>query len=333
MKPRILVVTPAFHGYGESIARGFEANGYDVTVHAYDKLDSVARKMRHKAFRELPAVLGLRHDQGVEAGAETIAAIEAARPNVTIVIRGDSFPEGVHDALSRHGGRRVLWLWDELRRTRHTDETLARFDHHISYSEIDAQQLTESGRPCLHVHNAFDHTQADVAPRHTRQILFVGASYPRRVELLEGLAAEGVPVLAVGRDWSRHWFDRARTWRWSRPELQSMRDVDRLEGYAMTAGAPAAINIHFDQDGFTMKTFEVPGVGGVQLIDRDDVDELYEPGTEVLTFSSVDELAELSRRCISDDSWGDRIREAGRRRTLAEHTFAHRARDVEQLWA
>ena len=126
MQPRILLITPAFHGYGRSIARGFEANGHQVSMHEYDRLSGVGEKVRHKALRELPAVLGIRDDDGVAAGQATIAALEATRPDVTIVIRGDTLPPEVYDALDSYGGRRVLWLYDELRRTRHTDESLAR---------------------------------------------------------------------------------------------------------------------------------------------------------------------------------------------------------------
>ena len=82
-----------------------------------------------------------------------------------------------------------------------------------------------------------------------------------------------------------------------------------------------------------MKTFEVPGVGGVQLIDREDVAEYYEPGKEVAVFRDEEELVELCQRAIRDDRWGDSLRAAGRRRTLSEHTWAHRAAKVAELWA
>ena len=170
-------------------------------------------------------------------------------------------------------------------------------------------------------------------PRHTNEIVFIGARYPRREELLTHLSARGVSLRAYGRDWSRHPLDRARTWQASRPDVPSARDINRLDGYALTAGAPAAINIHGDQDGFTMKTFEVPGVGGVQLIDRDDVSDFYEPGKEVAVFHDEAELLELCERAIRDDRWGDALRLAGRKRTLAEHTWAHRAAKVAELWA
>ena len=50
--------------------------------------------------------------------------------------------------------------------------------------------------------------------------------------------------------------------RWTRarlPDVPSARGVDRAQAYGLTAGAVASLNSHTDQDGFTMRTFELPG--------------------------------------------------------------------------
>ncbi len=98
------------------------------------------------------------------------------------------------------------------------------------------------------------------------------------------------------------------------------------------AGARATLNVHGDQDGFTMRTFEACGVGAVQLVDRADVSRHYEPGVELAVFGSPEEAAELAHRAATDRPWADRLRAAGRARTIAEHTFVHRARALEALW-
>lgn len=333
VSPRILLVSPVFHDYWRSIETGFRALGFDIETHAYDHKHRVRDKVAHKLIHELPAKAGVtRANVNSAVTARTVEAIRTFRPDVTIVIRGDQFGAEVFDALHDVGSKTIVWLWDEVRRTSHTGERLDRYDHLVSYSPIDTAAFNADGRQCLHVPNAFDPAMSP-APCHTNQIVFIGARYPRREQLLTHVSVKGVPIRAFGRDWSRHPLDLARTWQVSRPEVPSARDIGRLDGYALTAGAPAAINIHGDQDGFTMKTFEVPGVGGVQLVDRDDVAAYYEPGREVAVFHDADELVELCRRAISDDRWGDALREAGRKRTLAEHTWAHRAAKVAQLWA
>ena len=98
------------------------------------------------------------------------------------------------------------------------------------------------------------------------------------------------------------------------------------------ACSAATLNVHGDQDGFTMRTFEAAGVGGVQLIDRPDLEGLYEPGTEVLPWASDDELIDLCLRATRDPAGTERIRVAARARTLAEHTFDHRVAVLEGAW-
>ncbi len=90
--------------------------------------------------------------------------------------------------------------------------------------------------------------------------------------------------------------------------------------------------MHTDQDGFAMRTFEACGAGAVQLIDRPDLAGLYDDGVEVATWSSLEQLVELSERARVDRAWADGLRAAGRKRTLAEHTFDHRVAVVEELW-
>jgi spore maturation protein CgeB len=52
----------------------------------------------------------------------------------------------------------------------------------------------------------------------------------------------------------------------------------------------------------------------------------------VATWSSLEHLVELSERSRIDRAWADGLRAAGRKRTLAEHTFDHRVAVVEELW-
>ena len=70
----------------------------------------------------------------------------------------------------------------------------------------------------------------------------------------------------------------------------------------------------------------------VRLIDRTDLEGLYQSGTEVLTWTTPEELSELCKRAVADTTWTDTIREAARARTLAEHTFDHRVAVLEDSW-
>lgn len=336
---RVLLVSPVFHDYWRSIARGFTENGHQVTVVRYDEHVGPAAKVRNKLVYE--GFDRVRAGAGTErfsrAATEVArAAFRAARPEAVVVVKGDLLAEDFWDDLERAGSPHVLWLYDELRRTRHDPNRLADLGPIASYSPEDVAALTAAGIRTRHVPLAFDpaHPHARIP---SDDVLFIGARYPGREVVLTRLAAAGVPVLAVGNDWSHRTVDRVRTWNWHRPDIPARPSVNRAIGAGMMAGAFATLNIHGDQDGFTMRTFEASGVGALQFVDRDDVGVHYEPGEEVLTFGGGGDggtgaIVDLVDRARREPRWAARIRRAARARTLAEHTFAHRARDLEELW-
>jgi spore maturation protein CgeB len=332
---RILLVCPAFHGYGDSIADALRRAGHQVQSHAYDLNATLGAKVRTKLLHELPGRLGSEagaQRQRVDMTARAMAAVRDVRPDVVITVKGDALAPDYWRAVDASGARQLLWLYDELARMRFDDDVLTSRPSIVSYSPHDVASLSQRGLRAAHVLDAFDHTIA-FTPVRSDEVVFVGARYPDRTRILAGLHQRGVSVRAYGRDWSHHPFDRLRTWQISRPDIPSGRDVSRGEAYGITAGAVGAINSHTDQDGFTMRTYELPGAGSLQLIDRPDIDELYEPGREVLVFRDLDELTEHCRRAQRDRQWARGIAEAGRARTLAHHTFDHRVPQLESAWA
>jgi spore maturation protein CgeB len=331
---RVLLVGPVFHGYTTSVADALRRSGHRVDVHHYDAHEGAADRLRTKLGTELPRLVGWRGEERRAVRRRTADALHTlrlTRPDVVLAIKADVLDASFWEEARRTGALTHLWLYDELRRMRLDEGVLAAVDVLTSYSVLDTADLVARGLPATHVANGFD-AGVPVRPVPSGDVLFVGARYPNREAFLVALHERGLPVRAVGRDWSHHPVDRLRTWDVRRPGIPASRDVDRGEGYGLMAGAAANLNVHHDQDGFTMRTFEIPGVGGLQLVDRADVASLYAPGEEVLVFASVDEAAELAGRALRDRDWARRIGEAGRRRTLAQHTTDHRVRDLEALW-
>lgn len=330
----LLVISPTFHDYWRSIERAFTAEGYDVVTHCYDDFATFGAKAHNKLVYELAD--RIRPGTGTrrlsrDATAEALEVLRVVRPDVVLAIKCDVMADALWDEVDRLGATRVLWLYDELRRTHHDTAALAGFHAIASYSHHDVDAMCAQGLDAHHVALAFDPDYTAPAVANS-DVVFVGARYPKREALLVEAHQRGVPIRAYGRDWSRAWADRARTWSWHRPDLPAHGEVSRREANALMAGATATLNIHGDQDGFTMRTFEAAGIGALQLVDRADVDEFYGPESEVIAFESVDEIVELTRRAATDPRWRSRVAEAARAHTLAEHTFVHRARQLATLW-
>lgn len=331
---RVLLVSPAFHGYWRAIGDALAARGHDVRCVRYDENPSLTAKVRHKVRHELRDRLGGGGAAlaAAEMSERSTAAVWEHRPEVVVTIKGDVLDDDYWSAVSEAGARRITWLYDELRRTGWTLDRLRAIGPVASYSQHDVEDMRATGIDAEHLPLAHD---SDLAfrPRTSDEVTFVGARYPNRESLLQALHDGGIPVRAYGKDWSAHPVDRARTWRVGSPAIPSGRDLAREDAYGVMAGSAATLNVHGDQDGFTMRTFEACGVGALQLVDRADVEFYYEPGREILVFHDEAELVELARRVQSEPGWAQTIREAGARRTAAEHTFHHRVAELERRWA
>lgn len=327
---RILIVGPRFHGYNSAAAKALEALGHEVVVHDYDRPEDLPGRLRNKAVHDLPERYVPSGWRG-EPARRAIARLRQVRPQALLIMKGDLLGSDWWEAALESGIPMVTWFYDELDRMAFPDQLVEAMPAIASYSGPDAAALRQRGMRALHLPLAFDALQEfEVQPLST--VSFIGARYQKRVELLSDLAARGVPVRAYGRDWSRSPLDIVSTRKLPVRGVASGSQLDRRESYGVMAGSLASINTHSNQQGFTMRTFEVAGVGGLELIDREDVSELYEPGREVLVFRSPEELAELVQRARRDPEWAHGIRERARLRTAAEHTFVHRMKEVEALW-
>jgi hypothetical protein len=77
------------------------------------------------------------------------------------------------------------------------------------------------------------------------------------------------------------------------------------------------------------RDLEFPGYGCCYMTQRnDDVERAFDVGREVLTFQRVHEAAETIRRTTKEPARARSIGEAGRRRVLAEHTWAARLAEI-----
>lgn len=332
VQPSLLLVSPVFYGYWTTIASSLKKLGYEVHTHLYDAPGTLVERVRNKALHDLPERLRPAAFESIVTD-KAVAKLREVNPEIVLVVKGDQLGQQWWEAVQNSGARHATWMYDELRRMRYSDQDfdLRMLGPIASYSPADVAELNAQGYEAIEVPPAFD-ADLPIAPAQEPNISFVGARYEGREHMLKQLHDAGLPVKAFGKQWSRHWWDVARTRQFKTSGLETGRDLDRSHAYGVMASSPATLNIHGDQDGFTMRTFEAPGVGGLQIIDRPDVSRYYDVGEEVLVYESIEELIDLCKRVLVEPQWASRIRQAGQKRTLAEHTFDQRIQALESLW-
>lgn len=108
-----------------------------------------------------------------------------------------------------------------------------------------------------------------------------------------------------------------------------------LEMFRVLAEAGIAVNRHIDvaEDyANNMRLYEATGVGSLLLTDAKlNLGELFEVGQEVVTYRDEDELVEAVDHYLRHEDERAALAAAGQRRTLADHTYAVRMRELSDI--
>lgn len=108
-----------------------------------------------------------------------------------------------------------------------------------------------------------------------------------------------------------------------------------IEMYRLLRASRVTVNNHEAWAGAyanNMRLFEATGVGTLLVTDwKANLREMFEPGTEVVTYRRPEECAELVRYYLEHERERDEIALAGHRRTLREHTYYHRMQELVDL--
>jgi spore maturation protein CgeB len=276
---------------------------------------------------------------------QALQAVEEARDADVMIKTGgvgvidDLLEEAVLQAR-RPGGLAVYWVVD-------APSTLQRLDgdrHHPRRARLPRYDvvLTQGGgrpvvdgfralgaRSCTPIYSAADPETHHPVARDERfrcTLAFLGSRLPdleARVGEFFLKAAEAMPherFLIGGNGWE------------DRPlpaNVDYVGHVYRRDHNVLSSTARAVLHL---TPGIPTRMFEAAGAGACLITDEcQGISQLFEPGVEVLLAKSGTDVAEHLAGLTPDRARA--VGAAARRRVLAEHTWAHRAAQVEALLA
>lgn len=171
--------------------------------------------------------------------------------------------------------------------------------------------LPEACNPSIH--------RPIVSSEATGKIAVVGNMHPLRLRLLERLVREGLPLALYG--------PRPAALPPSVERFHTGRYVRGVAKSAVFASAAAVLNnLHpAEVEGVNCRLFEATAAGGAVVSEqRPALGELFEIGTEVLAYTTYEELVESLSSLVESPSPSRDLRAAASRRSLGEYTYAHR---------
>jgi spore maturation protein CgeB len=284
---------------------------------------------------------------------QVLAAVEAARgraPDVVVKCSG----VGVYDELLEQAlldlGAPVTIHWDvdapatlarmEADRADPLRARIADFDLVLTYGgggPVVRRYRALGARDCIPVPNALDPTtHHPVAPRAALRsdLAFLGNRLPDREARVEDFFF-GAVAAAPERSFllgGSGWEDRVQR---TPGGLRYLGHVSTRDHNALNCSALSVLNVSRESmasNGFSPATrvFEAAGAGACLITDDwEGIDEVLEPGREVLVACDGEHVAELLAGL--DRARAGAIGAAARARVLAEHTYAERAAQVEAI--
>lgn len=190
-------------------------------------------------------------------------------------------------------------------------------------------------RECIPIYNALDPTTHHPVPRNPHfdaDLSFLGNRLPDREARVEEFFLRAAALLP-----DRHFLLGGSGWG-DKPMPPSVRYVGHVftnDHNAFNCTPRAVLNISRESmasNGWSPATrvFEAAGAGACLITDAcEGIEYFLEPHREVLVAHNGAEVAELVSTL--DPRRATEIGEAARKRVLAEHTYAHRARQVTEI--
>lgn len=196
---------------------------------------------------------------------------------------------------------------------------------------VDSEYLPLAFDPAVLERLAAAGVPVDAPSGRPHAVAFVGGVDPRvhaeGTALLERLAGEvDISVWGYGADRldsssplrARH---RGEAW--------------GLDMFSVFARSRIVVNRHIDvADGYAnnMRLYEATGVGAVLLTDaKRNLGDLFDVGREVVAYEDLDDLVARLAALTADDEECDRIGAAGQARTLREHGYDTRMRQLSGI--
>lgn len=212
--------------------------------------------------------------------------------------------------------------------------SLRLYHAHLTYQEAIAERLrAETGLPVACVPFGFDLDEPTWEAIHdlpeTGRVGFVGSADADRAEAVRTLLQAGLPVDVYGNGWNK--FLNLTS------GLQVFGPVYGADFWAKMRVYRVQLNLlrPHNAGSHNMRSFDVPGAGGIQLAPESAEHRLFfDPETELFLFSSPREMVEKARFLLSlTPEEAETIRQRARRRSVeGGYHYSGRAAEIMKFF-
>ena len=273
---------------------------------------------------------GLKYTLGYDWRYKIIKAqVEHIKPDVLYIQEGNI----LSDAFIAKLKPLVKLVVGQIASARPHDRTYSNYDLLITASPHFAEYFQNKGLKARYQSLAFDERVLKhfLHKKRTKPLTFVGGFSPKTYRwstpVFEEVAKQinidvwgyGIQSLPSNSQLRQHYHGEA----WG------------LDVYRILSESAITLNRHGEiaqQYASNMRLYEATGMGACLVTDwKENLHTLFELGKEVVTYRSADELVEKVKYLLADDKERAKIAKAGQEKTLKEHTFYNRMKELHEI--
>ena len=242
--------------------------------------------------------------------------------DLVLVFKGTGLdPEDLASLRRRTKAEWVNWFPDDPHQLAVSTRLAPAYDRFFTHDSSSLQRYRGVGARAHYLAFGCDPDYlrpADGGPRWHAALTFVGSCDPQRERVLLDIADLGIAVWGPG---------------WPNGPVYGEDYVHALSGGKIGLNIHQQFGTSGDQTrygtGANMRVFELAAIGTPQLSDaKADIARHFEPGREIVLYTSIAELRDQARALLADDAQRRSLAAAARERALREHTWAHRLEEL-----
>jgi spore maturation protein CgeB len=351
-----LVISPNFHNYGDIITETLRQRGIDMSHLPFpSREESFPEKvyyyiLRHTLYRShqygRAELHHKRNREIIESFNKTIPeTVREQEPEFVLVIQGSFVkPETVCWIRDKTDATPILWSYDELDRLRLTRQSAKYYKSAYLFVPPQPDEFESVNAKYLPLaHDDRSYNKLDSTDEPPIDIAFIGSlTNERRKDILSHLVQELDANIQI---WFPAWtlkdpvsFYRYRIKRRKLSKHINRSFIDHTKINEIYNRSKICLNIHKawkvnseEPVGLNMRTFEVPGARGFELVDEvTNLGDHFDIGEELVTYSGTDDLVEKVRYYLENDQEREAIANRGYRRAKDNHTFEDRLNVILQ---
>ncbi|RJQ29499.1 hypothetical protein C4571_01485 [Candidatus Parcubacteria bacterium] len=329
-----------YNYYDSKRGVSFEHENFYESLHAFP-----GAEVRYFPFERILEVGKTRFNE------EILEAAKKERPDILFVFTySDEFDFTILDEIRKYTIS-VAWFADDSWRFHNYSKFLA---PHFSWAVTTYSWMPELYRRAgqKNVVRSQWAASTNIYKRDEKdggeEVLFIGGWTKGREKIVEKLKASNISVAVYGQGWSTRRVSREEMIRlfstsninlglnpppgyWainSLGRLFSRASIDRIvPDFHIVRNIQSWLSRGIPQ--IKARHFEIPACGGFLMTEMaDDLDSFYVPGKEIVIYKGMDDMIKKIRYYLTHDAERSEIAERGYKRTLRDHTYEKRFREI-----